>query len=128
MAQGQTQLQEMVDPQVMAEMIREKLEAKIRFAPLANVDSTLVGQPGSTVTVPKFKYIGDADDVAEGAAIDLTKLETSTEDFTIKKAGKAAELTDEAVLSGYGDPVNEVGEQLLISIAQKVDNDVLAAA
>jgi|SRR5690625_150334 len=123
----QTQLQDMVDPQVLAEMIREELEAKIRFSPLARMDNTLVGRPGSTVTVPKWKYIGDAEEVAEGAAIDLTKLESETEDFTIKKAGKGVEITDEAVLSGYGDPIGEAGEQLMISIAQKVDNDVLAA-
>lgn len=124
---AQTQLQDMVDPQVLAEMIREELEAKIRFSPLARTDNTLVGQPGSTVTVPKWKYIGDATEVAEGAAIDLTKLESETEDFTIKKAAKGVEITDEAVLSGYGDPVGEGGEQLMTSIAQKVDNDVLAA-
>lgn len=123
----QTQLQDMVDPQVLAEMIREELESKIRFSPLARVDNTLVGRPGSTVTVPKWKYIGDAEDVEEGQAIDLTKLESETEDFTIKKAGKGVEITDEAALSGYGDPIGEAGEQLMTSIAQKVDNDVLAA-
>lgn len=124
---AQTRLENMVDPQVLAEMIREELPAQIRFSPLARMDNTLVGQPGSTVTVPKWKYIGDAETVAEGEAIDLTQLETDTEDFTIKKAGKGVELTDESVLSGYGDPVGEAGQQLMLSIAQKVDNDVLEA-
>ncbi|WP_342489168.1 N4-gp56 family major capsid protein [Cytobacillus sp. FSL W7-1323] len=123
----QTKLTNMVDPQVLADMISARLEDAIRFSPLANVDSTLVGRPGSTVTVPKFKYIGDAKDVAEGAAIDLALLETDTDDFTIKKAGKGVELTDEAVLSGYGDPMGEAEKQLLMSIANKVDNDVLEA-
>lgn len=123
----QTQLQHMVDPQVLADMISAGLEDAICFAPLARMDSTLVGRPGSTVTVPRFKYIGDAEDVAEGEAIDLSLLETDTEDFTIKKAGKGVELTDEAVLSGYGDPVGEAGNQLLMAIANKVDNDVLEA-
>lgn len=122
-----TKLQNMVDPEVLADMISAELENKIRFAPLARMDRTLEGQPGSTITVPRFKYIGDADDVAEGVAIDLALLETSTDDFTIKKAGKGVEITDEAILSGYGDPVGEAGNQLTMAIANKVDNDVLTA-
>ena len=122
-----TFLENMVDPQVMADMISAQLENLIRFAPLARIDRTLVGQPGSTVTVPKFIYIGDATDVAEGEAIDIALLETSTEPFTIKKAGRGIEITDEAVLSGLGDPLGEGTRQLGLAIANKVDNDVLTA-
>lgn len=122
-----TKLANMVDPEVMADMISAELENLIRFAPLARVDKTLVGQPGSVVTVPKFKYIGDAADVAEGIAIDVTLLETSTEPFTIKKAGRGVELTDESLLSGLGDPLGEATRQLGLAISNKVDNDVLAA-
>ena len=122
-----TKLLNMVDPEVMASMISAELENLIRFAPLARIDRTLVGQPGSTVTVPSFKYIGDAEDVSEGVAIDISLLETSTEPFTIKKAGKGIEITDEAILSGLGDPLGEGTRQLGMSIANKVDNDILEA-
>lgn len=124
---AQTKLINMVDPEVMADMISAELPNAIRFSPLANVDTTLQGRAGSTVTVPKFKYIGDAADVAEGAEIDIALLETATDSFTIKKAGKGAEITDEAVLSGLGDPIGEAVKQLQMSIANKVDNDVLTA-
>lgn len=123
----QTKLENLVDPEVMGRMISATLVDAIRFAPLATVDRTLVGRPGSTVTVPRFNYIGDAKDVAEGAPIDLELLTTATDDFSIKKAGKGVELTDEAVLSGYGDPLGEAAKQLRMAIANKVDNDALVA-
>lgn len=122
-----TKLANMIDPEVLSDMISAGLENAIRFAPLALVDKTLVGRPGSTLTVPRFIYIGDAVDVEEGGAIDLALLTTATEDFKVKKAGKGVKITDESALSGYGDPIGEAGNQLLLSIAAKVDNDLLAA-
>ena len=47
----------MVNPEVLKDMIQAELPNAIRFAPLAEVDNTLVGRPGDTVTVPKFEYI-----------------------------------------------------------------------
>ncbi|KMZ52343.1 N4-gp56 family major capsid protein [Dorea sp. D27] len=123
-----TQLAQMIDPEVMAQMISAQLPKAIKFSGIAPVDTTLEGTPGSTVTIPKFKYIGDAQDVAEGAAIDYTMLETTSDKYTIKKAGKGVKLTDEAVLSGYGDPVGEAQKQVRMAIASKVDNDIVAAA
>lgn len=117
----------MFNPEVLKDMISAELANSIRFAPLARVDQTLQGQPGNTVTVPKWNYIGDAADVAEGVAMGTTVLDHSTQQATIKKAGKAVEITDEAVLSGYGDPIGEAAKQLRLSITNKVDNDALAA-
>jgi N4-gp56 family major capsid protein len=124
---AQTMLSNLINPQVMADMISAELPKKIKFAPLARIDRTLAGQPGNTITVPKYAYIGDAADVAEGVAMGTTVLTASTTQATVKKAGKAVEITDESVLSGYGDPVGEANRQLLMSIAAKVDNDAVTA-
>lgn len=124
---GKTMLANLVNPEVMADMISATLPKQIKFSPIAKIDTTLVGRPGDTVTVPKYAYIGDAADVAEGEAMDTTQLTASTTTVAVKKAGKAVELTDESVLSGYGDPVGEATRQLTMAIAAKVDNDCLAA-
>ena len=125
MATGTTKLAQLIDPQVMAPMISAKIAKAIVATPFARIDTTLVGEPGSTITVPKYKYIGDADDLAEGVTADKTKLETTSANYTIKKAVKQVELTDEAVLSGYGNPVGETNNQLAMSIRSKIDNDVM---
>lgn len=118
-----TKLANLVDPQVMADMVSAKLPKKIKFSPIARIDNTLVGRPGSTIIVPKYAYIGDAEDVAEGVAMGTTVLTASTTEAKVKKAGKAVELTDESVLSGYGDPLGTAINQLAMSVGAKVDND-----
>lgn len=120
-----TKIEDMIVPEVMADMISAKVEQKVIISKIAKVDTTLAGQPGNEVTVPQYKYIGDAEDVAEGVAMGTAKLETGSTSFTIKKAGKGVSITDEAILSGYGDPVGEANKQLATSIANKIDNDVV---
>lgn len=122
-----TKIADLINPEVMADMISAKIPQKIVVAPFAKVDTSLSGQPGDTITVPQYAYIGDAVDVAEGVAAETVKLTTTTTKVSVKKAMKAVELTDEAVLSGYGDPVGETNIQLAKSIAAKVDNDAMNA-
>ncbi|QHJ80569.1 MAG: hypothetical protein [Caudoviricetes sp.] len=123
-----TTLSTQVDPEVLANMLSADLPKAIKLTAIAPIDNTLEGRPGSTVTVPRFEYIGDAKTLAEGQAIDADALKTSTDTFEIKKIAKAVELTDEAVLSGYGDPVGEAGRQLMMAIASKIDNDIVETA
>ena len=124
----QTKIAQMVNPEVMADMVSAKLPKMIKFTPLAYVERMLVGQPGTTITVPKWEYSGDAKDVAEGEAITPDQLTTKKSTMTIKKAGKGIELTDEAVLSGYGDPIGQATHQIALAIANKVDNDLIEEA
>ena len=124
---AQTLLANLINPEVMAQMISAKIDNAIAALPYAAVDATLEGQPGNTITVPRYDYIGDATDVAENGQVSDTVLTTSTAQYTVKKAAKGVTLTDEAVLSGYGNPVGQTTNQLALSIQSKMDADAIAA-
>ena len=113
------------DPQVVSDMINAKVTARARMSGYIKVDNTLSGVPGSTVTVPKWGYIGAAEDYAEGEPIDTTKMAYTTSQYGIKKIGKGVRLTDEAQLSGYGKPMATATSQIAMSINEKLDNDRL---
>lgn len=123
-----TKINNMINPEVMGDMIEAKIQAMAKLTPYAKVDNTLVGVPGDTKTVPSWNYIGDAEDVAEGAEVGLTSMSATSTTFTIKKAMKAVGITQEAVNSGLGNPIGQAETQLAKSIVGKVDNDVLDAA
>lgn len=122
---NETMLANIINPQVMGQMINAKIEALLKLTPYAKVDTTLVGVPGDTKTIPCWKYIGDAEDVAEGAEVGLSQLTASSTTFKIKKAMKAVAITEEARLSGLGNPIGQAESQLAKAIAGKVDNDLL---
>lgn len=123
-----TMLNNLIDAEVMADAISAKIDSKIVVTPFAKVDTTLEARnAGDTITIPQFAYIGDAEDIAEGVECGTVVLTATTTEAKVKKAMKAVELTDEAVLSGYGDPVGEANGQLAKSIASKVDADAMDA-
>lgn len=122
-----TQLQNLINPQVMGDMISAGVIKNLKFANLAKIDTSLKGKPGDTLSLPKYGYSGDAVDVAEGQPIPINLLTATSVDVTIKKVGDGKEITDESVLSGYGDPVAEAGKQIEKAIRQKVDTDCFTA-
>ena len=90
-------LAQMIDPEVMGQMLQAQLPQAVRFTSIAPNDTTLQGRPGDTITLPRYKYIGDAQDVAEGGEIQYNQLTTTTQKVTLKKAGIGVELSDEAL-------------------------------
>lgn len=120
-----TLLANLVDPEVMGALVEKKLVDYMKFAPLATIDTTLQGRAGDTISLPFYRYIGDASTLAENAALTPAQLTASTVGVTIHKIAQGVEITDEAILSGYGDPVGEIANQLALSIASQEDNEVL---
>lgn len=123
MADVVTKLASLINPQVMADVVNAKIEKVIAVMPYAKLDNTLEGQSGDTITIPKFEYVGDAVDVAEGEDIPTRELKCVGTPYTIKKIGIGGILTDEAVLSGYGNPTGELSNQMGLAIASKCDTD-----
>jgi N4-gp56 family major capsid protein len=122
-----TVIANLIDPEVLAAKVNAKLTDNMVFLPVADVDDTLVGKPGDTLTFPVYAYIGDAADVAENGQIVPVALSETSVEAKVKKAGKGVQITDEAVLSGHGDPVGEAGSQLALAIDNHTDNDLLTA-
>lgn len=121
-----TMLNNIINPEVMADMISAELPNALQVTGIYKVDRTLSGKAGNTITVPQWAYIGAAEDVAEGAESTVSTMTATDKEYTVKKAVKNVEVTDEAVLSGYGDPKGEAAKQLRMAIADKVDNDGMA--
>lgn len=127
-----TKLGDIINPQVMGDMINAKIEALCKITPYAKVDTSLVGVPGDTKTVPCWNYIGDAEDFDpendNGDEIETTKLTASSTTFTIKCAGKSVSILQTAINSGLGDPIGQTETQIAKSISGKVDNDLINSA
>ena len=127
-SQNATFLADLIDPQVLADYIEQKLIKNIVFAPLAKIDRTLTATAGSTLTFPAYtSYVGAAEAVAEGTDIPISKLGATTKEVKVSKIGRAVEFTDEAQLSGYGDIVEEATSQIVKSIADGVEDRLLTA-
>lgn len=118
-----TTLSKLIDPEVIGDMIQAKLEKAITVLPYATLDRTLTGRAGSTITVARFVWDGEAEEVAEGDEIPIRALGTESADYTVKMAGIGTEISDVAVLSAHGNPVGQATTSMADSILGKLDED-----
>ena len=114
----------LIIPEVVSSLIDGSLGDGVTLLPLAEQDDTLVGQPGDTLKFPVFSYIGKAAVVAENGQIIPGQLTASMKSVTVHKYAKAISISDEARLSGYGDPVGEGSRQLAHALDHAVDDDL----
>ena len=122
-----TKAVDLLNPEVMADAISAELVNKIRFSPYARVDTTLEGRAGDTIIRPKYAYIGPAEDLVEGVAMDTTKLSMTTSQVTVKETGKAVEVTETAIITNVAGTEAEAQHQIGLSIADKIEIDYLAS-
>jgi len=121
-----TMLSNMINPVVIADFIDAKLVDNMVFSPLATVDYTLEGKAGDTLRFPVWRYIGDASVLGEASTLSVSTLVASSASVQVHKIAQGVELTDEAILSGLGDPVGEAGSQITLALASGIDNEMLS--
>lgn len=124
---NETKLANVVKPQVLADMIAGKLTNKMVFAPVTIIDRTLEGRPGNVLTFPAWGFIGEAGVVNEMADISISQMSATTTTATIHKLGKGVVISDEAALSGYGDPLGEAASQIALALDGGMDSEIYAA-
>jgi len=128
MANDTTTASDLIVPEVWGPVIRDRILGKAVLVPLVAIDTTLEGQPGNTINFPKFGYIGDADDLTEGVAMETRALSMTSSAAVIKETGVAIEITDKAILTAMGAPQDQAIEQVGLSASRKLDKDIRIAA
>lgn len=128
MAAGTTVAADLIVPDVFADIVAAKFPGKLVVGQFANTDHTLEGQPGDTITFPKWAALTDMDELAESTPMVPEKLDQTDSTATIKEFGKAVEITDKALLTGLGDPMNETSDQFARLAARRVDASLIDAA
>jgi len=127
---AQTTSATMVIPDVWADMVTATYLGRLVFGALAQTDDRLTGNPGDTITFPKWLPLSDisADAVETVALVPEAMTTDDTSTATIKEIGKAVEITDKAVLVGFGDPFAEARSSIAKVVARKIDTDLRTAA
>lgn len=128
MATGTTVAADLIVPDVFADIIAAKFPGKLVVGQFANTSHSLEGQPGDTITFPKWAALTDMAELAESTPMVPEKLDQTDSTATIKEFGKAVEITDKALLTGLGDPMNETSDQFAKLAARRVDASLIDAA
>lgn len=116
----------LINAVAFADAISAKLGDSIKFLNLAHVED-LSAEATGTIAVPKYEYIGNADLMVEGVALDPALLSQKSVDVEVKQAGKAVEITDKAVKGSYGDPIGNAETQVVQAIANTIDKELYSA-
>lgn len=119
-----TQSKDLIIPEVVSDIIEQFLGGRLSLLPVTETDSSLEGVPGDTLKFPCFRYIGKAEQVDENGKVATGLLSADTVQAKVKKYAKAVCITDEARLSGFGDPIGEAARQLAYSIDHAIDEEL----
>lgn len=117
-------------PEVLAAMIAAEIPGQLSLAGSGAVTvlDNLKGGPGNTIKIPRWGTIGDFTEVAEGDPMPVVNIAATAATATVKKFARGVEVTDEALLASYDDPLKEVARQFAIYAARAADRELVVAA
>lgn len=117
-------------PEVLAAMIAAEIPGQLALAgsDAVTVLDNLKGGPGNTIKIPRWGTIGDFTEVAEGSAMPVVNIAATAATATVKKFARGVEVTDEALLASYDDPLKEVARQFARYAARAADRELITAA
>ncbi|MCY6958288.1 phage major capsid protein [Clostridium brassicae] len=115
-------------PEVYAPMISASIEEHSVMLGVCDIDSTLEGQAGDSLTISKWSLGSKAVKLTEGEAIPYDKLTHTTQKIDLFQLAKGYEITDRALLSSIGDPIGEMSDQIGMLIADALDDEAIAIA
>lgn len=126
----QTDSTSVIIPEVWGDMAQAEFLGAVKVLTSGAVvyDNTLEGQPGESISFPKWMALTELQDLTEGTPLVPEKMDSSSAQATIKEAGKAVEITDRSKLVGLGDPEAEARRQFGVLSARKLDRDLITAA
>ncbi len=117
-------------PEVLAAMIAAEIPGQLALAgsDAVTVLDNLKGGPGNAIKIPRWGTIGDFTEVAEGNAMPVVNIAATAATATVKKFARGVEVTDEALLASYDDPLKEVARQFARYAARAADRELITAA
>ena len=119
----------LIKPEIFADVVREKINGKVRVLNLATELENLsdFAVEGETVRFTRWAYIGEASELVKGNAIPTSELDQVDDTASIKHMAKGVEVYDRDVYTVNGGQrmVNEASDQLAVSIARTLDADLI---
>ena len=118
-------------PQIAQDHIAGYFRSKLIIAKLASKppDNQFPNTPGNTLTFPYFGKIGEAEEPAEGADVDIDSLGDDDFTTTIKEIAKGVGITDSALKKKgctHEQWEREAHDQIARVLAEKVEKDCWA--
>lgn len=118
--------QNVIVPEVYAELVRDKIKGKVVMSQFNKVLGDLQGEPGETLKMPSWSYIGDATDWDISQPMDTSMMKQTEKTATIKAiAAPGVEVRDYDNEIDLGKALNEAASQQAIAIARKLDTDTI---